>query len=216
MKKRILSAFLVLCMMLTMVPTAALAAEDPGGGNGSDRVHTESNDGVVVDKTVNYDEDGNYSLTLEAYVTNEVTKEARPHRWILCWCWMSPGRWMMTWERALGNIPPLMNRDGRIATSTGLGGRRIISAMMTATTTKWKLKVMVLGEPAIFHRVLYRQRVLPGLESARYYQQEPECQPLDRYFYTRQEITTSKMEAMQSAVNGFIDQVAENAAGARQ
>lgn len=145
MKKRILSAFLVLCMMLTMVPTAALAAEDPGGGNGSDRVHTESNDGVVVDKTVNYDEDGNYSLTLEAYVTNEVTREARPHRWILCWCWMSPGRWMMTWERARGNIPPLMNRDGRIATSTGLGGRRIISAMMTATTTKWKLKVMVLG-----------------------------------------------------------------------
>ena len=49
MKKRILSAFLVLCMMLTMVPTAALAAEDSGGGNGSDRVHTESNDGVVVD-----------------------------------------------------------------------------------------------------------------------------------------------------------------------
>ena len=40
MKKRILSAFLVLCMMLTMVPTAALAAEDSGGGNGSDRVHT--------------------------------------------------------------------------------------------------------------------------------------------------------------------------------
>ena len=77
MKKRILSAFLVLCMMLTMVPTAALAAEDSGGGNGSDRVHTESNDGVVVDKTVNYDEDGNYSLTLEAYVTNEVTKGSK-------------------------------------------------------------------------------------------------------------------------------------------
>ena len=44
---------------------------------GSDRVHTESNDGVVVDKTVNYDEDGNYSLTLEAYVTNEVTKGSK-------------------------------------------------------------------------------------------------------------------------------------------
>ena len=77
MKKRILSAFLVLCMMLTMIPTAALAAEDPGGGSGSDRVHTESNDGVVVDKTVNYDGDGNYSLTLEAYVTNEVTKGSK-------------------------------------------------------------------------------------------------------------------------------------------
>ena len=30
MKKRILSAFLALCMMLTMIPTAALAAEDAG------------------------------------------------------------------------------------------------------------------------------------------------------------------------------------------
>ena len=77
MKKRILSAFLVLCMMLTMIPTAALAAEDPGGGSGSDRVHTESNDGVVVDKTVNYDGDGNYSLTLVASVTNEVTKGSK-------------------------------------------------------------------------------------------------------------------------------------------
>ncbi len=31
----------------------------------------------MVDKTVNYDEDGNYSLTLEAYVTNEVTKGSK-------------------------------------------------------------------------------------------------------------------------------------------
>lgn len=145
MKKRILSAFLVLCMMLTMVPTAALAAEDPGGGNGSDRVHTESNDGIVVDKTVNYDGDGNYSLTLEAYVTNEVTKGSKTTPLDIVLVLDVSGSMMMTWERARGNIPPLMNRDGRIATSTGLGGRRIISAMMTATTTKWKLKVMVLG-----------------------------------------------------------------------
>ena len=97
MKKRILSAFLVLCMMLTMVPTAALAAEDPGGGNGSDRVHTESNDGVVVDKTVNYDEDGNYSLTLEAYVTNEVTKGSKTTPLdIVLVLDLSPGRWIRT------------------------------------------------------------------------------------------------------------------------
>ena len=35
MKKRILSAFLVLCMMLTMVPTAALAAEDLAAATGA-------------------------------------------------------------------------------------------------------------------------------------------------------------------------------------
>ena len=123
MKKRILSAFLVLCMMLTMVPTAALAAEDPGGGNGSDRVHTESNDGVVVDKTVNYDEDGNYSLTLEAYVTNEVTKGSKT----------TPL-----------DIVLVLDVSGSMDDDLG-ERRRIISAMMTATTTKWKLKVMVLG-----------------------------------------------------------------------
>ena len=33
MKKRILSAFLVLCMMLTMVPTAALAAATGATGS---------------------------------------------------------------------------------------------------------------------------------------------------------------------------------------
>lgn len=71
MKKRILSAFLVLCMMLTLVPTAALAA-DPGGGSGSDTVTANDGNGVVVNKTVNYDAD-DYSLTMEAYVTNEVT-----------------------------------------------------------------------------------------------------------------------------------------------
>ena len=142
MKKRILSAFLVLCMMLTMVPTAALAAEDPGGGNGSDRVHTESNDGVVVDKTVNYDEDGNYSLTLEAYVTNEVTKGSKttPLDIVLVLDVsgsMDDDLGESTWEYT--------PTDEQRWSSTGLGGRRIISAMMTATTTKWKLKVMVLG-----------------------------------------------------------------------
>lgn len=69
MKKRLLSALLTFCMVLTMLPVSALAA-DPAGG--SDTKTAEEN-GVVVNKTVNYDGSGSYSLTMEAYVTNEVT-----------------------------------------------------------------------------------------------------------------------------------------------
>ena len=83
MKKRILSAFLVLCMMLTMVPTAALAAEDPGGGNGSDRVHTESNDGVEVDSNgqiVAYHIRSTYPFELGAAATKWARVEAYGRR----------------------------------------------------------------------------------------------------------------------------------------
>lgn len=69
MKKRLLSALLTFCMVLTMLPVSALAA-DPAGC--SDTKTAEEN-GVVVNKTVNYDGSGSYSLTMEAYVTNEVT-----------------------------------------------------------------------------------------------------------------------------------------------
>ena len=69
MKKRLLSALLTFCMVLTMLPVSALAA-DPA--RGSDTKTAEEN-GVVVNKTVNYDGSGSYSLTMEAYVTNEVT-----------------------------------------------------------------------------------------------------------------------------------------------
>lgn len=73
MKKRLLSALLTFCMVLTMLPVSALAA-DPAGG--SDTKTAEEN-GVVVNKTVNYDGSGSYSLTMEAYVTNEVTKGSK-------------------------------------------------------------------------------------------------------------------------------------------
>ena len=133
MKKRILSAFLVLCMMLTMVPTAALAAEDPGGGNGSDRVHTESNDGVVVDKTVNYDEDGNYSLTLEAYVTNEVTKGSKT----------TPLDIVLVLDLSGSMTGHLtMQSSGREATGIGIGTNLNLSGIIRSTT--WTIVVAVI------------------------------------------------------------------------
>lgn len=214
MKKRILSAFLVLCMMLTMVPTAALAAEDPGGGNGSDRVHTESNDGVVVDKTVNYDEDGNYSLTLEAYVTNEVTKGSKT----------TPL-----------DIVLVLDVSGSMAQNT-------TSYTYEATQeTNWSYSDIdswwadeyyyKVGESYYeVHSVWERKGSFPNryTEYSLYYsddngirhslgepaRDEDSTILSNTVLYTRRnDGSTSKLSAMKTAVNSFIDQVAENAAG---
>lgn len=214
MKKRILSAFLVLCMMLTMVPTAALAAEDPGGGNGSDRVHTESNDGVVVDKTVNYDGDGNYSLTLEAYVTNEVTKGSKT----------TPL-----------DIVLVLDVSGSMAQNT-------TSYTYEATQeTNWSYSDIdswwadeyyyKVGESYYeVHAVWERKGSFPNryTEYSLYYsddngirhslgepaRDEDSTILSNTVLYTRRnDGSTSKLSAMKTAVNSFIDQVAENAAG---
>ena len=215
MKKRILSAFLVLCMMLTMVPTAALAAEDPGGGNGSDRVHTESNDGVVVDKTVNYDEDGNYSLTLEAYVTNEVTKGSKttPLDIVLVLDVsgsMDDDLGESTWEYT--------PTDEQRWSYSDINGSRWTTyyfrdddgnyyEVEAKSDGSWGNRQYSIGYYT--GSGVYRDWNQLGTTS-----RNQNANLWTGTLYTRQEITTSKMEAMQSAVNGFIDQVAENAAGA--
>lgn len=215
MKKRILSAFLVLCMMLTMVPTAALAAEDPGGGNGSNRVHTESNDGVVVDKTVNYDEDGNYSLTLEAYVTNEVTKGSKttPLDIVLVLDVsgsMDDDLGESTWEYT--------PTDEQRWSYSDINGSRWTTyyfrdddgnyyEVEAESDGSWGNRQYSIGYYT--GSGVYRDWNQLGTTS-----RNQNANLWTGTLYTRQEITTSKMEAMQSAVNGFIDQVAENAAGA--
>ena len=215
MKKRILSAFLVLCMMLTMVPTAALAAEDPGGGNGSDRVHTESNDGVVVDKTVNYDEDGNYSLTLEAYVTNEVTKGSKttPLDIVLVLDVsgsMDDDLGESTWEYTPTD-------EQRWSYSDINGSRWTTYYFRDDDGNYYEVEAESDGSWG------NRQYSIGYYTGSGFYRDWNQLGTTSRNqnanlwtgtLYTRQEITTSKMEAMQSAVNGFIDQVAENAAGA--
>ena len=67
--KRVLSLVLSLVMVLSLLPIQAWAA-DPGAG--SSQVSAEA-DGVVVNKEVTYDS-GSYQLSLESYVTNEVTE----------------------------------------------------------------------------------------------------------------------------------------------
>ena len=68
MKKKFLALVLTLAMVLSLVPVTALAA---GGSSPVTEVSTDANSPVQIKKSVN--EEGNM-LTLEAYLTNEVTQ----------------------------------------------------------------------------------------------------------------------------------------------
>ena len=75
MKKRLLSAFLALCMMLTMAPTFAFATgDDPAGSNyvqNGEPVTTE--DGVTVSKTAERTGENAYNITLSVTIPPSVT-----------------------------------------------------------------------------------------------------------------------------------------------
>lgn len=75
MKKRLLSAFLALCMMLTMAPTFAFATgDDPAGLNyvqNGEPVTTE--DGVTVSKTAERTVENAYNITLSVTIPPSVT-----------------------------------------------------------------------------------------------------------------------------------------------
>ena len=69
MKKRLLSALLTFCMVLTLLPVSAFAA---GSGTQAEPItNTENN--VTVNKYVSGSAENGYQLTLEAYASNKVT-----------------------------------------------------------------------------------------------------------------------------------------------
>lgn len=75
MKKRLLALFLAFVMAMSLLPVSVFADGGTGGQlqGTKDNPITASKDGVTVNKYVSVDEEGNYSLTLEAYAENKVT-----------------------------------------------------------------------------------------------------------------------------------------------
>ncbi len=75
MKKRLLALFLAFVMAMSLLPVSVFADGVTGvplQGTKNDPITANSN-GVTVNKYVSVDEEGNYSLTLEAYAENKVT-----------------------------------------------------------------------------------------------------------------------------------------------
>ena len=72
MKKRILSCFLALAMALSLLPMSVLAVgEDETPIQGSSVTSTNNN--ITVNKTVSGNQENGYTVTMEAYAENQVT-----------------------------------------------------------------------------------------------------------------------------------------------
>ena len=70
MKKRMLAMMMAIVMVMTLLPTSALAVG--GGGEPS-----ETNSGAVFSKTATQDADGNVKITLEAWATGQTVETTK-------------------------------------------------------------------------------------------------------------------------------------------
>ena len=69
-KRRLLSALLSLAMAATMLPAVAVAADTSGGG--AVTLADTENDDLVLNKTAKLEDDGTYTINLDAYAKGEV------------------------------------------------------------------------------------------------------------------------------------------------
>ena len=209
MRKRILSACMALCLMLTMLPVNALAADPHTTGAIRKDQATYSEGGLNITKTLTK-EDGNLSLQLEAYVTGTVTPiETKPLDIVL-----------------------VLDVSGSMDDGFGTSGYEYVPV----DDTEWSYNDIVYSPESYYYQVgenEYRQ-VYGSADRDRngrywvysnyrigYYQNrsftqisdtsedDPDAVIYTGTLYTRTYVEAdTKLEAMQEAVNGFIDSVA--------
>lgn len=73
--KHVLSSVLALGMLLSLLPVAALAAGDTSAPQSTTLAADGENDDLVLNKTATLEDDGTYTIKLEAYATGDVTTE---------------------------------------------------------------------------------------------------------------------------------------------
>ena len=79
MKKKFLALVLTLAMVLSLVPVTALAADETQEGNNQRTVEvTESGNNLAMRKTVTPNTDGTYTVRLESYATGSVSTTQTP------------------------------------------------------------------------------------------------------------------------------------------
>lgn len=71
--QRALAFLLCLLMVVTLLPVMGASAAEGGNAIGKDAADSSSN-GIVLDKYLSEDTNGNYTLTLEAYATGQTTQ----------------------------------------------------------------------------------------------------------------------------------------------
>lgn len=187
MKKRLLSALLTFCMVLTLLPVSALAAPDSGTSAGSS-VSTDPDGPVQIHKSVTEDPSGNLSLTLEAYLTNEaeVTYTSTPLDIVLA----------LDTSGSMGDS--LDNSYSPVYTADYWGSLGSSSGYYVLVNGEYqKLEYALISGRWYYGGTFDRNYVTPKTSAA-------DTDPEHVQFYS-----DSKLAALQYAVDAFIDRTAE-------
>ena len=203
MKKKFLALVLTLAMVLSLVPATALAMDGTDGG-ASQKV---TRDNLTMTKTVTSNGDGTYTVSLESYATGSVTPTQAPVP--------------MDFVLVLDVSGSMDGEKGQIASygyqptqQTSWSARDIYYASTTCYAK--------IGDE--YYPVSYQRKWVPGEYIGGHYEYRLEAngQPLgkegrwnDKLYngslYTYGEVPDSRMSklaAMKTAVNHFIDSVA--------
>ena len=203
MKKKFLALVLTLAMVLSLVPVTALATNGTEGGASQEN----TSDNLTMKKTVIPNEDGTYTVRLESYATGSVTPTQAPVP--------------MDFVLVLDVSGSMDGEKGQIASygyqptqQTSWSARDIYYASTTCYAK--------IGDE--YYPVSYQRKWVPGEYIGGHYEYRLEAngQPLgkegrwnDKLYngslYTYGEVPDSRMSklaAMKTAVNHFIDSVA--------
>lgn len=107
MKKRLLSALLSLAMLVSVIPTTAVAKESAEANEQSE----QTDSGLSLSKTAKLEEDGTYTITLEAYAEGETQTVYKPMDILFV---LDQSGSMLTVDDATKNVYVDYNGDGTV------------------------------------------------------------------------------------------------------
>lgn len=209
MKKRLLALFLAFVMAMSLLPVSVFADGGTGGQlqGTKDNPITASEDGVTVNKYVSGDAENGYSLTLEAYASDQLTTTTTttPLDIVLVLDVSGSMDEVLTDARTVYQPVYVIDQSEYYFIQDGNRYRKV-EYTEAYTTQEWdwgKLEFVEKPHPAGW---IYGYKSNPT-----YVEPMTSAEDTDlghTRFYTAvsmQKVT--KMEALQNAVNSFIDQV---------
>lgn len=212
MKKRLLALFLAFVMAMSLLPVSVFADGGTGGQlqGTKDNPITASEDGVTVNKYVSGDAENGYSLTLEAYASDQLTTTTTttPLDIVLVLDVSGSMDEVLTDARTVYQPVYVIDQSEYYFIQDGNRYRKV-EYTEAYTTEEWVWDGFLKGHWEIFE---HPAGWIYGSESDPTYV-EPMISAEDTdtghtQFYTAVSMQrVTKMEALQNAVNSFIDQV---------
>lgn len=212
MKKRLLALFLAFVMAMSLLPVSVFADGGTGGqlqGTEDDPITANSN-GVTVNKYVSGDEKSGYQLTLEAYASDQLTTTTTTTPLDIVLVLDVSGSMDEVLTDASTEYQPVYRIDqSKYYFIENSRGYRTVHYTEAYTTEKWVWDGFLKGH---WETVNHPAGWIYGSESDPEYvvpmTSVEDTDPGHTQFYTAVSMQrVTKMEALQNAVNSFIDQV---------